>query len=142
MATGTTMNHHGYILFFFMYRLLARVRGTTLENLSEQASGPVSGIREIEELNESFSETRASLKASMDRLLETRQQEIKSRLMALQSQMNPHFYYNSLATIMISAQAFRSYIQPSLIEQAKHADNVLYHLDGKDCIRHLDALMP
>jgi hypothetical protein len=42
---------------------------------------------------------------------------------------------------MISAQAFRSYIQPSLIEQAKHADNVLYHLDGKDCIRHLDALM-
>jgi len=87
-----------------MYRLLARVRGTTLENLSEQASGPVSGIREIEELNESFSETRASLKASMDRLLETRQQEIKSRLMALQSQMNPHCYYNSLATIMCLAE--------------------------------------
>ena len=42
---------------------------------------------------------------------------------------------------MIGPDDFREYIQPSLIEQSKHADHVLYHLDGKECIRHMDALM-
>lgn len=42
---------------------------------------------------------------------------------------------------MISPSHFRALIQPSLRQQAKRYDSVLYHLDGKECIRHLDALM-
>lgn len=42
---------------------------------------------------------------------------------------------------MISADAFREFIQESLRRQAKKADCVLYHLDGPQAIRHLDALM-
>lgn len=42
---------------------------------------------------------------------------------------------------MISPTDFRTFIQPSLKEQSAKADNVLYHLDGADAIRHLDALM-
>ncbi len=42
---------------------------------------------------------------------------------------------------MLGPDDFREYIQPSLIEQTKHADHALYHLDGKECIRHMDALM-
>lgn len=42
---------------------------------------------------------------------------------------------------MIGPDDFREYIQPSLMEQSIHADYVLYHLDGKECIRHMDALM-
>ena len=42
---------------------------------------------------------------------------------------------------MMSPANFRDFIQESLREQAKKADQVLYHLDGPDAIRHLDALM-
>ncbi len=42
---------------------------------------------------------------------------------------------------MISPAHFRELIQPSLREQADRYDHVLYHLDGKECIRHMDALM-
>ncbi|MDD3220732.1 MAG: trimethylamine corrinoid protein 2 [Lachnospiraceae bacterium] len=42
---------------------------------------------------------------------------------------------------MLSPDDFRNYIQESLRQQAKKADNVLYHLDGPDAIRHMDALM-
>ncbi len=42
---------------------------------------------------------------------------------------------------MMSPADFRAYIQPSLREQAQKLDTVLYHLDGADSIRHMDALM-
>lgn len=42
---------------------------------------------------------------------------------------------------MISPDQFREFIQPSLRKQAKQLNNVLYHLDGPDAIRHMDALM-
>jgi 5-methyltetrahydrofolate--homocysteine methyltransferase len=42
---------------------------------------------------------------------------------------------------MISPNSFRELIVPSLTQQASLYDNVLYHLDGKECIRHMDALM-
>ncbi|MGI6672563.1 MAG: trimethylamine corrinoid protein 2 [Christensenellales bacterium] len=42
---------------------------------------------------------------------------------------------------MISPNQFREFIQQPLRDQAQKADNVLYHLDGPDAIRHLDALM-
>lgn len=43
--------------------------------------------------------------------------------------------------VMLSPDNFREFIQESLRTQAKKADQVLYHLDGPDCIRHLDAIM-
>lgn len=42
---------------------------------------------------------------------------------------------------MMSPTQFREFIQEPLRQQAKQADNILYHLDGPDAIRHLDALM-
>ena len=42
---------------------------------------------------------------------------------------------------MMSPDDFRAYIKPSLDEQSKRADCVLYHLDGPDAIKHMDALM-
>ena len=60
--------------------------------------------KELYDLNQSFGEMRSKLKISMDELIETRKQEIKSRTMALQSQINPHFYYNSLASVIALAE--------------------------------------
>jgi 5-methyltetrahydrofolate--homocysteine methyltransferase len=42
---------------------------------------------------------------------------------------------------MLSPGQFREFIQPSLRRQAQQLDAVLYHLDGPDAIRHVDALM-
>lgn len=42
---------------------------------------------------------------------------------------------------MMSPDGFREFIQDSLRRQAAGADHVLYHLDGPDAIRHLDAVL-
>jgi 5-methyltetrahydrofolate--homocysteine methyltransferase len=42
---------------------------------------------------------------------------------------------------MISPKQFREFVQPSLKKQCQKLDHSLYHLDGPDAIKHLDALM-
>lgn len=42
---------------------------------------------------------------------------------------------------MLSQHHFQEIVLPSLERQMNHLDYVLYHLDGKDAIRHLDALL-
>ncbi len=42
---------------------------------------------------------------------------------------------------MMSPKQFRQFIQPALDAQTAGMDNVLYHLDGPDAIKHLPALM-
>jgi hypothetical protein len=42
---------------------------------------------------------------------------------------------------MMSPKHFREFVQPSLRKQCQSLTNSLYHLDGPDAIRHLDALM-
>jgi sensor histidine kinase YesM len=57
------------------------------------------GIREIDKLARSVDEYIATSKTQMNTLLGLQQQEIQAEMLALQSQMNPHFLYNSLACI-------------------------------------------
>ena len=42
---------------------------------------------------------------------------------------------------MMSPDNYREFIQESLRKQAKQMDNVIYHLDGPDAIKHVDAIM-
>ncbi len=42
---------------------------------------------------------------------------------------------------LMSPTQFREFIQGSLRKQAEKLDNVVYHLDGADAIRHLDAIL-
>lgn len=42
---------------------------------------------------------------------------------------------------MMSPAQFRGFIQEPLRQQAMKLDNVLYHLDGPDAIKHVEALM-
>ncbi len=44
-------------------------------------------------------------------------------------------------SIMISEEDFRTFAQPYLREQAQKIDYTLYHLDGVDAQRHVDALL-
>lgn len=76
-----------------------------LDTLGEEKvmNYPVS-VDELEELYQAFELMSEHLKTSMCQLMEAQEQEVKSRSLALQSQMNPHFYYNSLSSIMILAE--------------------------------------
>lgn len=42
---------------------------------------------------------------------------------------------------LMSPKQFREFVQPSLRKQCRLLDNSLYHLDGPDAIKHLDALL-
>ncbi|MBN2165922.1 MAG: hypothetical protein JW717_06570 [Marinilabiliaceae bacterium] len=44
-------------------------------------------------------------------------------------------------SIMFSEEDFRRFAQPYLREQCQKIDYTLYHLDGVDAIRHLDAIL-
>lgn len=44
------------------------------------------------------------------------------------------------ASALISADMFREFVVPSLREQCQYLDHSMYHLDGTQCIQHLDAL--
>lgn len=76
-----------------------------LSNLGSESpeSYPVFSI-ELKELYDSFAEMNVKLKISRDELIKLQEAELEARSLALQSQMSPHFYYNSLTSIMILAE--------------------------------------
>ena len=56
-------------------------------------------IREMQTLHNAFSTMQTTLSDHVTRMLELQNQEMQSRMLALQAQMNPHFLYNSLKAI-------------------------------------------
>ncbi|MBN1777581.1 MAG: histidine kinase [Clostridiales bacterium] len=65
---------------------------------------PVTNIIEIAALHDGFLHMQAKIESSMQKQLLAQQQEMQSRMLALQSQMNPHFLYNSLSAIQSMAE--------------------------------------
>jgi len=61
-------------------------------------------IIEIAALHDGFLDMQAKVEVSMQKQLLLQRQEMQSRMLALQSQMNPHFLYNSLAAIQSMAE--------------------------------------
>lgn len=70
----------------------------------EKATAYPVSVNELEELYQAFQLMSDNLNISMKKLIEAQEQEIKSRSLALQTQINPHFYYNSLSSIMVLAE--------------------------------------
>lgn len=76
-----------------------------LDNLGTTPEGDyTTSYNELDEVYNAFQILSKELKISMDELIDTRQQELKSRTLALQSQTNPHFYYNTLSSIIVLAE--------------------------------------
>ncbi|WP_161411342.1 sensor histidine kinase [Paenibacillus silvestris] len=83
------------------------MRTMRLEDLgTERGAAPQlnSGLNELDQLYWSFVKMSSRLKQSMDDLLMSQHQELQAKLIALQTQMNPHFLYNTLTTIQVMAQ--------------------------------------
>ena len=60
-------------------------------------------IREMQTLHSAFSQMQTTISGHVARLLELQNQEMQSRMLALQAQMNPHFLFNSLQAIQAMA---------------------------------------
>lgn len=73
-------------------------------NLSSPVPEKVTtNIDELNTLSESFLDMQTKLRESVDKQLLLQHQDMQSRMLALQSQMNPHFLYNSLSAIQSMA---------------------------------------
>lgn len=85
--------------------LLNQIHLTNLETLSQEKKYINSAYNEFDELNDAFNHMSTNLKKSMEELLIIGHKESESRFMALQSQINPHIYYNSLSSIIALTEA-------------------------------------
>ncbi|WP_276353257.1 cache domain-containing sensor histidine kinase [Cohnella caldifontis] len=86
-------------------RMHALVKSANLDSIAASAlSEPTSGLNELDRLQLAFGKMGERLKYSMEQLMMAQQQEMQAKMLALQSQMNPHFLYNTLATIGVMAE--------------------------------------
>ena len=75
-----------------------------LSGLEAQDEHGSTKLNELEELKLAYQKMRFRVNRSVDDLIESRNQEMKSRMLALQSQMNPHFLYNMLFNLEAMAE--------------------------------------
>lgn len=86
-----------------------------------------SDINEIVELNQAFLTMSRQLKTSVNNLLSIQQQEIHSKMLALQSQMNPHFLYNTLSVISAMAE---EKMNNEIIEICENISDILRYISS------------
>ena len=65
----------------------------------ERLGIPDSGVTEIDELKDSINSSIEAQENATNTMLTLKEQEMQAQMLALQSQMNPHFLYNSLSMI-------------------------------------------
>lgn len=86
-------------------RMHATMKSTNLVDITSNTHLELnSGLNELDRLQFAFNKMSERLKESMDQLLMSQLQELQAKMLALQSQMNPHFLYNTLTTISIMAE--------------------------------------
>jgi two-component system, sensor histidine kinase YesM len=84
--------------------LHSEIEALELHNLDKPAEGmPRSDLSEIDSLRLAFRDMRLNLNESIREAVSLRAHEKEAQLVALQSQLNPHFLHNMLQTIAVMA---------------------------------------
>jgi two-component system sensor histidine kinase YesM len=84
--------------------LHGEIESLGLHNLDDVAEGmPRSDLSELDELRLAFRDMRLKLNESVQEAVSLRAHEKEAQLVALQSQLNPHFLHNMLQTIAVMA---------------------------------------
>lgn len=84
--------------------LHTEIESLEIHNLDELTEGsPRFGITEVDSLRMAFREMRLKLNDSIQEAVSLREHEKEAQLVALQSQLNPHFLHNILQTIVVMA---------------------------------------
>ncbi|MCA0755918.1 histidine kinase [Paenibacillus sp. N4] len=114
------------------------VRNMRLENLGSTQTAPKelnSGLNELDQLHWSFLKMNAQLKQSMDELLLAQSQELQAKLVALNSQMNPHFLYNTLATIHAMAE---ENMNEQIVSMTENMSSFLRYISSDESVSSLE----
>lgn len=73
------------------------------------------GSKEVEELDDSFKQMMLRIKTLTGKLIEEQENQKKSELKALQNQINPHFLYNTLDSIIYMIDSGKSEVAEKMI---------------------------
>lgn len=73
------------------------------------------GNKEVEELDDSFKQMMLRIKSLTAKLIEEQENQKKSELKALQNQINPHFLYNTLDSIIYMIDSGKSEVAEKMI---------------------------
>ena len=88
---------------------------------------PASDLNELENLNQAFHKMNIKLKKSHDELMLSQQHEMQARMLALQSQMNPHFLYNTLATISVMSEES---MNEQIVKMCRNVSDMLRYISS------------
>lgn len=86
-----------------------------------------SDLNELENLIQAFHKMDIELKRSHNELMLSQRQEMQARMLALQAQMNPHFLYNTLATISVMAEES---MNEQIIEMCANVSDMLRYISS------------
>lgn len=105
--------------------LRSAIRGLDLAALPAGSDRPVSSVNELEELNAAFDSMNVRLRQSLSDLILSKTHETQARMMALQAQMDPHFYHNTLSTISIMAE---ENMNGRIVEMCRHLSFMMRYI--------------
>lgn len=124
----------GMLLAFYMARTLSdpiaciySFLSSGDSNAQEHLDMEPTGILEIDQLANSINQYIADSKEKTQTILTLNEQEMQAQMLALQSQMNPHFLYNSLASV--SAMA-REGLTDSIITMSENIASILRYISS------------
>ncbi|THF79135.1 sensor histidine kinase [Cohnella fermenti] len=115
-----------------IYRIRRAVRNFSFELIGSNIIAQQkmnSGFIELDELYDAFQSMSERLKLSLDHLLRAESQSLQARISALQSQMNPHFLFNTLATLQEMAE---QRMNEPLISTIEHMSDLLRYIASKE----------
>lgn len=107
----------------YIYSFLSSCDGETQEQLEMEPTG----ILEIDQLANSINQYIADSKEKTQTILTLNEQEMQAQMLALQSQMNPHFLYNSLASI---SEMAREGLTDSIITMSENIASILRYISS------------
>lgn len=115
-----------------IFRIKRAIRNFSFEHIGSNVIAQKkmnSGITELNELHDTFQHMSERLKQSLDKLLLSEAQRLQSQLNALQSQMNPHFLFNTLANLQEMAE---QHMNEQLVDAIEHMSDFLRYITSKD----------
>ncbi|MFW5894807.1 MAG: cache domain-containing sensor histidine kinase [Bacillota bacterium] len=92
---------------------------------------PVRGQKEVVELSETFNAMAAEIEQLMDKVYQEQRAKRKNQFIALQNQINPHFLYNTLDSILyLSEQGRREEVERMVTALSKFFRISITHESG------------
>ena len=121
------------VIYFFSKRLSRPIREMCDQVTDFDLTKPLpetglqTDVEELSTLYATFSDMREKLIDSMNTQLLLQNQEMQSRMLALQAQMNPHFLYNSLAAIQAMAD---EEMTEEIVEMCQSMSDILRYISS------------